>query len=133
MRFANCSHPQVIRQGVADDRKTTLDRVDPFGSRCQPDQLRPEVDGGPFELTGLYFDDPARLCNHQLNRVSTGPEVPDLGVEWQTRLWMVTAAFGALPVADERFADVAELDRLDVAEGLDRRIVAGALASPLAE
>ena len=71
----------------------------------------------------LDLGDAGRVGEHQLDAAGRRhPQVPGLGVQRAA----VVDGLGPLAVDQERLADVAERDFLEVAERLDRRVFAGA-------
>src|SRR4051812_31658514 len=141
------SRGQMVLQGLAD--RTHAHRVDEFVAvdangpterghflrrRGAPDRRRGEVHLDRVARHGqralVDLGDTGRVCQHQLHPPRRRyPQIARLRVQGPT----VIAGPRLLHIAQERLADMAEIDFLEVVERRDGRVFADALTGPNAE
>jgi hypothetical protein len=87
-----------------------------------------QADGGAIDTPFVEFDNAAGLGNDEFESVGADrPEVAGFCVEWEA----CCRVSRALPVREERFADVLEPHLFSIVEIVDGGVVAAAATSPV--
>ena len=129
-RHVHGGHPNLVAEEVALDVEGTLQTIDLFRRRGEPERDRRELDVVAGDRSGLDLDDAGRMGKDELDRpLRLRTPVPHLRMERP----LIVHRPRSLRVREERLADVREPDLLAVAERLDRGVLAAALADPCSE